>query len=263
MLAGGAYTVFAPGAPGAGQPAADRRRRRGQGAVRRELHHLPRPQRPGRRGPRPEPDRRRRGLGRVPGQHRPDAAGPPGGPGASASRRSSPTSRPVSSAQYIQELGGGPSRARGRRPRARTATSPPAVSCSGSTARSATPSVAAAARSPRASSPRACTPRPTAQIYAAMLSGPQNMPVFGDNQLTPEQKADIIAYIQETLKHDQDPGGVQPRPVRPGPPRAWRSSWSASWRWSSPACGLRGSHDRAVSDQCCGAARRHRSEVTA
>ncbi|MFC0003372.1 MULTISPECIES: cytochrome c [Micromonospora] len=45
------------------------------------------------------------------------------------------------------------------------------------------------------------------QIYAAMLSGPQNMPVFGDNQITPEQKADIIAYIQETLKHDQDQGG--------------------------------------------------------
>ncbi|MET7710251.1 cytochrome c [Micromonospora sp. NPDC005413] len=45
------------------------------------------------------------------------------------------------------------------------------------------------------------------QIYAAMLSGPQNMPVFGDNQLRPEQKADVIAYIQETLKNDQDPGG--------------------------------------------------------
>lgn len=45
------------------------------------------------------------------------------------------------------------------------------------------------------------------QIYAAMLSGPQNMPVFGDNQITPEQKADIIAYIQETLNHNQDPGG--------------------------------------------------------
>ncbi|MFG3704228.1 cytochrome c [Micromonospora sp. NPDC047670] len=45
------------------------------------------------------------------------------------------------------------------------------------------------------------------QIYAAMLSGPQNMPVFGDNQISPQQKADIIAYIQETLKHDQDPGG--------------------------------------------------------
>ncbi|MEU4369444.1 cytochrome c [Micromonospora chersina] len=45
------------------------------------------------------------------------------------------------------------------------------------------------------------------QIYAAMLSGPQNMPVFGDNQITPEQKADIIAYIQENLKGTQDQGG--------------------------------------------------------
>ncbi|GAB3150353.1 cytochrome c [Micromonospora sonneratiae] len=45
------------------------------------------------------------------------------------------------------------------------------------------------------------------QIYAAMLTGPQNMPVFGDNQLRPEQKADIIAFIQEGLKHDKDPGG--------------------------------------------------------
>jgi len=43
-------------------------------------------------------------------------------------------------------------------------------------------------------------------IWAAMLSGPQNMPVFGDNQLTPEQKRDVVAYVQETLK-DRDPGG--------------------------------------------------------
>lgn len=45
------------------------------------------------------------------------------------------------------------------------------------------------------------------QIYAAMLSGPQNMPVFGDNQLTPDEKADIIAFIR-TLQDDGDPGGV-------------------------------------------------------
>jgi ubiquinol-cytochrome c reductase cytochrome c subunit len=44
------------------------------------------------------------------------------------------------------------------------------------------------------------------QIYAAMLSGPQNMPVFGDSQLSPKEKEDIIAYIQ-TLKQDKDPGG--------------------------------------------------------
>jgi ubiquinol-cytochrome c reductase cytochrome c subunit len=45
------------------------------------------------------------------------------------------------------------------------------------------------------------------QIWAAMLSGPQNMPVFGDNQLTPEEKREIIAYIQ-ILGEDGDPGGV-------------------------------------------------------
>jgi ubiquinol-cytochrome c reductase cytochrome c subunit len=44
------------------------------------------------------------------------------------------------------------------------------------------------------------------EIYAAMLTGPQNMPVFGDNQLTPEEKRDVIAYVQQ-LKKDQDPGG--------------------------------------------------------
>jgi ubiquinol-cytochrome c reductase cytochrome c subunit len=43
-------------------------------------------------------------------------------------------------------------------------------------------------------------------IYAAMLTGPQNMPVFGDNQLTPAEKHDIIAYVQN-LQSDPDPGG--------------------------------------------------------
>ncbi|MEP6852032.1 MAG: cytochrome c [bacterium] len=44
------------------------------------------------------------------------------------------------------------------------------------------------------------------QIYAAMLHGPENMPVFNNNQLTPEQKRSIIAYVQ-TLKESKDPGG--------------------------------------------------------
>jgi ubiquinol-cytochrome c reductase cytochrome c subunit len=44
------------------------------------------------------------------------------------------------------------------------------------------------------------------QMYAAMLTGPQNMPVFGDNELTPQEKRDIIAYVQD-LKAERDPGG--------------------------------------------------------
>lgn len=46
------------------------------------------------------------------------------------------------------------------------------------------------------------------ELYQAMLTGPQNMPVFADNQLTPEQKADLIAYVQYIVNDDRDPGGV-------------------------------------------------------
>jgi ubiquinol-cytochrome c reductase cytochrome c subunit len=46
------------------------------------------------------------------------------------------------------------------------------------------------------------------QIYAAMLTGPQNMPVFGDNQLTPDQKRDVITYVSKQLQDDRDPGGL-------------------------------------------------------
>ncbi len=45
------------------------------------------------------------------------------------------------------------------------------------------------------------------QIVTAMLSGPENMPVFSDNQITPDQKAAIVAYVQ-TLKASNDPGGM-------------------------------------------------------
>ncbi|MEI7543223.1 MAG: cytochrome c [Mycobacteriaceae bacterium] len=49
-------------------------------------------------------------------------------------------------------------------------------------------------------------PATPAQIYTAMLTGPQNMPKFSDRQLGPEEKRDIIAYVRsasETL----NPGG--------------------------------------------------------
>ena len=44
-------------------------------------------------------------------------------------------------------------------------------------------------------------------IWTAMLSGPENMPVFGDNQITPDQKAAITNYIQ-TIKAEGNPGGA-------------------------------------------------------
>jgi ubiquinol-cytochrome c reductase cytochrome c subunit len=45
-----------------------------------------------------------------------------------------------------------------------------------------------------------------AQFYTAMLSGPESMPIFSDNELTPTQKREIINYVQ-TMKASKDPGG--------------------------------------------------------
>jgi len=44
-------------------------------------------------------------------------------------------------------------------------------------------------------------------IWTAMLSGPQNMPVFSDNEITTEQKQAITNYLQ-TLNEQRDPGGT-------------------------------------------------------
>jgi ubiquinol-cytochrome c reductase cytochrome c subunit len=44
------------------------------------------------------------------------------------------------------------------------------------------------------------------QIYTAMLTGPEAMPVFSDGALSPEAKRDIIAYITET-RVEPNPGG--------------------------------------------------------
>lgn len=44
------------------------------------------------------------------------------------------------------------------------------------------------------------------QIYAAMLTGPENMPKFSDRQLTPEEKRDIIAYVKNSAE-ERSPGG--------------------------------------------------------
>ncbi len=50
-------------------------------------------------------------------------------------------------------------------------------------------------------------PASDTQIYAAMLTGPQNMPKFTDRQLTPDEKKDIIAYIKSVSGDNNNPGG--------------------------------------------------------
>ena len=44
------------------------------------------------------------------------------------------------------------------------------------------------------------------EIYEAMLTGPEAMPVFGDGTVTPAEKRDIIAYVIET-RNEANPGG--------------------------------------------------------
>jgi ubiquinol-cytochrome c reductase cytochrome c subunit len=45
------------------------------------------------------------------------------------------------------------------------------------------------------------------QMYTAMLTGPMAMPVFGDRQLTPQEKKDIIAYVLAVRGQNNAPGG--------------------------------------------------------
>jgi ubiquinol-cytochrome c reductase cytochrome c subunit len=44
------------------------------------------------------------------------------------------------------------------------------------------------------------------QIYEAMLTGPEAMPVFGDGAISPQAKRDMIAYITQT-RTEPNPGG--------------------------------------------------------
>ncbi|HEY5231593.1 MAG TPA: cytochrome c, partial [Galbitalea sp.] len=43
-------------------------------------------------------------------------------------------------------------------------------------------------------------------VYEAMITGPQNMPVFSDANITPDEKADIITYLKY-LDQNPSPGG--------------------------------------------------------
>jgi ubiquinol-cytochrome c reductase cytochrome c subunit len=45
------------------------------------------------------------------------------------------------------------------------------------------------------------------QIYEAMITGPQNMPVFADETLSVEQKQAVIAYVME-MRNADNPGGL-------------------------------------------------------
>jgi ubiquinol-cytochrome c reductase cytochrome c subunit len=45
-------------------------------------------------------------------------------------------------------------------------------------------------------------------IYAAMQTGPENMPRFSDNTLSPQDKKDIVRYVRFVTNQQKDPGGA-------------------------------------------------------
>jgi ubiquinol-cytochrome c reductase cytochrome c subunit len=45
-------------------------------------------------------------------------------------------------------------------------------------------------------------------IYAAMQSGPESMPRFSDNQLTPDEKRAVTRYVRFITNDNKDPGGA-------------------------------------------------------
>lgn len=57
------------------------------------------------------------------------------------------------------------------------------------------------------------------QIYEAMLTGPQSMPVFNDANLSPQDKQDIIAFLEE--QHAGSPGGTDLGAVGPVSEGLW------------------------------------------
>jgi ubiquinol-cytochrome c reductase cytochrome c subunit len=114
-------------------------------------------------------------------------------------------------AQYIQELGGGPQIPSGELT-VNLEENPDALALGGELFRINCTSChgfggagGALSSGKFAPSLHEATPE---QIYAAMLTGPQNMPVFGDNELTPDEKRELITYITMQIQQEKDPGGL-------------------------------------------------------
>jgi ubiquinol-cytochrome c reductase cytochrome c subunit len=108
-------------------------------------------------------------------------------------------------AAYVQSIGGGP-----ETPTGDLTVTPDKLSeggelfrlncasCHGSTGRGAPLSAGAVAPG--------LGDATDSQVYTAMLTGPENMPVFSDNQLTPEQKKAVVSFVR-SLDAAKDPGG--------------------------------------------------------
>lgn len=64
-----------------------------------------------------------------------------------------------------------------------------------------------------------------AYVYEAMVTGPQSMPVFADTNITPEQKQNIISYIN-AAQAEPSPGGLKLGSI--GPVAEGLFTWTAA-----------------------------------
>ena len=107
---------------------------------------------------------------------------------------------------------------------------------------SATTSPARAARSATARTRPSIKQATPKQIWEAMITGPESMPVFGNNTLTPDQKRDVIKYIE---------------PLQRASPTPAASRWAGSAR-SARVCSCGSSASaRSWSWRCGSGRRRH------
>ncbi len=82
-----------------------------------------------------------------------------------------------------------------------------AASCSAATARPATTSAGAGGALPEGKYAPSLEGVSEEHIYEAMLTGPQQMPVFSDEVMRPEDKRAIIGYLNH-LNEQPEPGGL-------------------------------------------------------
>ena len=108
-------------------------------------------------------------------------------------------------AAYIQSVGGGPELPAGRLDDGQLALGGDLFRTNCSSCHNFAGAGGALTRSKYAP---ALKPADARTIYAAMQSGPENMPRFSDNQLTPDEKRDIVRYVRFITNENKDPGGA-------------------------------------------------------
>ena len=108
-------------------------------------------------------------------------------------------------AAYIQSMGGGPQLPSGRLDDGDLALGGDLFRTNCSSCHNFAGAGGALTRSKYAP---ALAPADARVIYAAMQTGPENMPRFSDNQLTPDEKRAIVRYVRYATHEAKDPGGA-------------------------------------------------------